>query len=255
MTQPISYRGRLVGVFLLLSLGGGVLPAASETPADAEGRFNLGVGHLREGRIDLAVEQFQLAVKQDPKNAFFLKGLALAYAQQNKFKEAIEALRKALEVNPTYSDLRNDLGAVLIRSGKREEGKREFLTVFNDPMNPTPELSSRNLGLAYLEEKNCNEAQTWFRTSVEKNKTYVDAHLGLAEALTCLGQLDNAIIQLEAAVTNTSENPDAVVALGEALFKAGRFGEARTRLEAAIQKDPRGPAGRRAAEALKNLPK
>lgn len=254
MTRQLSCRARRIGILLLFPLVYG-LPAAAQLPVDAESRFNLGVGHLRDGRIDLAIEQFQLAVKQDPKNAFFLKGLALAYAQQNKYKEAIEALRKALDINPTYSDLRNDLGAVLLRAGKREEGKREFLTVYNDPMNPTPELSSRNLGQAYLEEKNCNEAQTWFRTSVEKNKTYVDAHLGLAEALTCLGQLDNAIIQLEAAVTNTSENPDAIEALGEALFKAGRFGEARARLEAAIKKDPAGPAGRRAVEMLKAFPK
>lgn len=254
MIRDRSFRARLVGICLLCSSGAGLL-AAAQLGVDAESRFNLGVTHLREGRIDLAVEQFQLAVKQDPKNAFFLKGLALAYAQQNKFKEAIEALRKGLELNPTYSDLRNDLGAVLLRSGKREEGKREFLTVFNDPMNPTPELSSRNLGQAYLEEKNCSEAQTWFRTSLEKNKTYVDAHLGLAEALTCLGQLDNAIVQLEAAVTHTSENPDAVEALGEALFKAGRFGEARARLEAAMKKDPAGPAGRRAVEMLKAFPK
>jgi Tfp pilus assembly protein PilF len=254
MTHNASFRVRLIGIMVLMSCGW-AMEGGAQLPVDAESRFNLGVGHLREGRLDLAIEQFQLAVKQDPKNAFFLKGLGLAYAQQGKLKEAIETLRKALEFNPSYSDLRNDLGAVLIKAGKREEGKREFQSVLNDPMNPTPEISSRNLGQAYLEEKNCNEAQAWFRASVEKNRTYVDAHLGLADALICLGQLDNAIIQLEAAVTNTSENPDALVALGDALFKAGRFGEARTRLEAATKKDPAGPAGRRATEMLKSFPK
>ena len=72
-------------------------------------------------------------------------------------------------------------------SGKREEGKKEFLAAFNDPTNPTPEISARNLGQAYLEEKNYAEAINWFRTSLDRNKGYADAYLGLADALLAIG--------------------------------------------------------------------
>jgi Tfp pilus assembly protein PilF len=222
---------------------------------DGESRFNSGIEHLRAGRVALAIEEFKTATRQDPKNPYFQKGLGLAYARQNKLTEAIAAFRKALELNPYYVDVRNDLGSVLIVSGKREEGKKEFLTAFNDPTNPSPELSARNLGQAFYEEKNYSQALTWYQTSLGKNKTYPDAYLGLADTLVAAGKLDEAIVQLEAGVTALPEEWPVVLALGEGYYRAGRFAEARTRLEAVAGKDPVGPAGRRAAELLKNFPK
>jgi tetratricopeptide (TPR) repeat protein len=241
-------------------------PAWAQSPPDAETRFSTGIMHLREGRVDAALDEFKRAAKEDPKNPYFQKGLGLAYAAKASratppsaatasWKDAIAAFRKALELNPYYVDVRNDLGMALIGSGDREEGKKEFLAAFSDPTNPTPEISARNLGLAYTEEKNYAEAVNWFRTAVSRNKTYADPYLGLSEALTALNRPDEAVALLEAGVTEIPTDAGLQLALGQALFKAGRFGEARARLEEAMRKDPAGPAGRAAAEQLRALPK
>ena len=84
-------------------------------------------------------------------------------------------------------DAKNDLGYALIMSGDREGGKQEFLAAFSDAMNPAPEISAYNLGRAYLEEKNYAEAVNWLRTSLNRNKTYTDAYLLLAETLAGVG--------------------------------------------------------------------
>ncbi len=55
-------------------------PALAQSPPQAETRFSTGVMHLREGRVDLALDEFKKAVKEDPKNPYFQKGLGLAYA-------------------------------------------------------------------------------------------------------------------------------------------------------------------------------
>jgi len=237
---------------LLVALAG---PALAQSPPVAETRFSTGVMHLREGRVDLALEEFKKAVKEDPKNPYFQKGLGLAYAAKRQWKDAIAAFRKALELNPYYVDVRNDLAMALIGSGDREAGKKEFLTAYSDPTNPTPEISAKNLGQAYLEEKNYGEAVSWFRTSLNRNKGYADPYIGIAEAMIASNRLDEAVAQLEAGVKEIPEDPNLVLALGQAYFKAGRFGEARTRLEEAVRKDPAGPAGRGAAEQLKALPR
>jgi tetratricopeptide (TPR) repeat protein len=229
-------------------------PVARGQSTDAEANFNAGLAHMREGRTALALEEFKRAVGKDSKNPYFFKGLGLAYAGQRKFDDAIEAFRKALAINPYYVDARNDLGTALILAGKRQEGKAEFLAAFNDPTNPTPELSSRNLGQAYFEEKNYAEAYNWFRTSVNRNKSYPDAYLGLTDSLLNLGRLEEAIVHLETAVKEIPEAPALRLALGEAYFKAGRFGEARAALEEARRKDPVGRTGRRATEVLKQFP-
>jgi Tfp pilus assembly protein PilF len=230
-------------------------PALAQSPPQAETRFSTGVMHLREGRVDLALEEFKRAAKEDPKNPYFQKGLGLAYAAKRDWKDAIASFRKALELNPYYVDVRNDLAAALIGSGDREGGKKEFLAAFSDPTNPTPEISARNLGQAYLEEKNYTDAISWFRTSLNRNRKYPDPYLGIADALLASERLDEAVAQLEAGVAELPEDAGLLLALGQALFKAGRFGEARARLEEAVRRDPAGPAGRAAAEQLKALPK
>ncbi len=244
-------RGLLLGSVLLV----GPDLAGADRIQDAEMSFNSGLAHLREGRSGLALEEFKKAVAGDAKNPYFYKGLGLAYASERKYGEAVEAFRKALAINPYYVDVRNDLGSALMLSGKRAEGKAEFLAAFNDPTNPTPEISSRNLGQAYLEEKNHAEAFNWFRTSVSRNKAYPDAYLGLSDALQGLGRIEEAVVFMQTAVRECAEFPALRLTLGEAYFKAGRFHEARKELEEVRRKDPAGPLGRRAADALKQFPK
>ena len=252
MQKPVIGTCSRVALAALLMLG--AAPLARGQASDAEANFNAGLAHMRDGRTALALEEFKKAVDKDSKNPYFYKGLGLAYAGQRRFEDAVEAFRKALAINPYYIDVRNDLGTALMLSGKRAEGKAEFLAAYNDPTNPTPEISSRNLGQAYFEEKNYTEAANWFRSSVNRNKAYPDAYLGLTDALMNLGQLDAAVAHLENAVKEVPDVAALRLALGEAYYKAGRFGEARAALEETRKKDPVGPAGRRAAEMLKQFP-
>lgn len=244
---------RTLAFTLCLCVGASLLLAQSAP--DAESRFNNGLNYLRNGQVALALEQFQAAIKQDPKNPYFYKGLGLALARQNKQKEAIEAYRRALALNPYYVDVRNDLGASLILSGKREEGKKEFKTAFEDPMNPTSEVSARNLGQVYFEERDFANALTWFETSLSRNKNYPDAYLGIADTLTAMGRGEDAIHKLEAGLSAVPDDLDLTFSLGLAYYRGGHFTEAKPRLEKVAQRDPGGAAGRRAVELLKNLPK
>jgi tetratricopeptide (TPR) repeat protein len=242
----------LVLAFLVVGPSG--LAFAQSFNSDAEARFNIGIGHLREGRYDLAIEAIKQAIKTDPKNAFFYKGLGTAYVARREYKDAIAAYRRALELNPYYVDVKNDLGTALMLSGNRDEGKREFLTLFNDPTNATPEITSRNLGQAFLEEKNYPEALNWFQTTVSRNKGYMDGYLGASDALLGLGRIEDALAMLEAANKQLPNDPQGMLALGELYLKLGRLADARKKLEAVSQKDPMGPLGRRALDLLKTFP-
>ena len=246
---------RAVDVMLVGALALWAAPALAQKPGDAEGSFNAGLNHMKENRPAQAAEEFKKAIRQDAKNPYFYKGLGLAYLQLGKYTDSVAALRKALELNPYYVDVRNDLAAALIGSGDRDAAKKEFLTAYSDPTNPTPEVSARNLGQAFLDEKNYPEAINWYRTSLNRNKDYTDAYLGLADALAAVGRPDEAVVQLEAAVKEIPNDASLQLSLGQSLLRAGRFAEARTRLEDVVRKDPGGPLGRAAADALKSVPK
>jgi Flp pilus assembly protein TadD len=227
----------------------------AQSPPDAELQFSTGVMHLREGRVDLALDAFKRAAKADPKNPYFQKGLGQAYAAKREWGPAISALRKSLELSPYYADAKNDLGYVLIMSGDREGGKKELLSAFSDAMNPAPELSAYNLGRAYLEERNTEEAIQWFRTSLTRNKAYAAAYVMLAETLAAAGRLDEAISLLEKGVKEVPDNAELLLPLGKADYKAGRFKDARAPLAETMKADPTGPFGRAADEQIKALPR
>ena len=117
---------------VLLALASATAGAGDQKgiPDDGEGNFAAGAAHLRDGRTDLAISEFKKAIKKDDKNAYFYKGLGLALAQKNELKDALSALRKALELNPYYVDVRNDLGERPDADGGtrgREEGVHDGL--------------------------------------------------------------------------------------------------------------------------------
>lgn len=240
---------------VMLALAVAMPAAAGAQSADPESSFNAGLNHLKEGRPALAVEAFRKAVRQDAKNPYFQKGLGQALLATGRYDDAVSSFRRALELNPYYVDVRNDLGTALVLAGRRNEGKNEFLTAFNDPTNPTPEISSRNLGNAYMEEKHYPEAINWFRTSLGRNQNYADAYVGLADALVASGRLEEGVAALETAAKECPQSAPVLVALGEAYSRVGRLADARTRLEEARRRDPGGPSGRRAAQLLQQFPK
>lgn len=254
--MPKTMPRTLARVLLFaLALAAPAVRLRAQAPTDAEGLFSAGLTHLREGRAELALEAFKKAVKQDPKNAYFHKGLGQAYLTLKRYGDAVDAFRKAVEINPYYVDARSDLGTALVLQGKRLEGRKEYMAVFNDPTNPTPELTARNIGMTYFDEKKYTEALNWFRTALNRNKAYPEAHIRAADTLVAMGKLDEAILLLENALKTVPDDADLELGLGEAYYQAGRFSDARIRLERVAGRDPAGALGRRALDLLKNFPK
>jgi Tfp pilus assembly protein PilF len=261
-------RRLLVAVLLLHTLAPAAARAAQQkdTSAEAELTFNAGLSHLREGRTEMALDSFKRAIAKDSRNPYFHKALGIAHAQMAdkcpvtdkacrgpKLAEAVAAARKALALNPYYVDARNDLGIWLLRSGNRDEGRKELLTAYEDPTNPTPEHTARNLGQAFLEDKRPDQAQVWFLTAVTRNKNYPDAYIALADLLLAQRKVDEAVRQLEVGAKENPDDTPLMLALGQAYHRAGKLSDARKSWEKVAAKDPAGPAGRRALELIRTL--
>jgi tetratricopeptide (TPR) repeat protein len=250
------HRLNRVAVFLGLVLCTSPLPLRAQAPpTDAESQFNAGRTHLLEGRPQQALESFKEAIKLDSKNPYFYKGLGQAYLQLRRFPDAVDAFRRALVINPYYVDVRNDLGSALVLAGRREEGRKELMAAYNDAMNPTPELTARNIGQAYFDEKHYSEALNWFQTAVERNRQYADGHVRIADTLMAMNRLNDALTHLETTAKAMPEDSAIGLALGETYYRAGRFAEARTRLEKVAAAEPGTPRGMRAADLLRKFPK
>ncbi|MFQ5897623.1 MAG: tetratricopeptide repeat protein, partial [Candidatus Methylomirabilia bacterium] len=88
-------------------------------PEYAEAHQNLGVALAQSGRYDEAIKQYQTALAlplyTNPDTAYY--NLALAYRDVGRLKEAEDALRRALKLEPTMVAAYFQLGVILFESG------------------------------------------------------------------------------------------------------------------------------------------
>jgi len=87
---------------------------------------NLGNFHLREGRIDEAVADYQRALKLDPQFAGAYVNLADAWRAQVKDADGEALLRRGLVVLPDAAALHHALGLLLVRKGDKAQGVEEL---------------------------------------------------------------------------------------------------------------------------------
>lgn len=77
--------------------------------------------HQMNGRLDSAIEWYTRSIEAFPTaEAYTFRGWTRSF--QLRYEEAIEDCKRAIEVDPTFGNPYNDIGAYLIELGRFEEG-------------------------------------------------------------------------------------------------------------------------------------
>ena len=149
-------------------------PSKPNLPEAARDNTSLGVGYLREGRLDLALEKLKRAVVQDPDYAPAHSTLALAYAQHGENDEAESEYRRALELQDDPG-VRNNFGVFLCGVGKTAEADRYFMQAVKDHSYATPEAAWTNAGFCARQAGDSARATVDFREALRLNPGFADA--------------------------------------------------------------------------------
>jgi len=88
-------------------------------PSDLLTRFYLAGNYMASNRFDLAVEQLDFIVRQDPKNIIALNDLAVSY-QHVKDKRALITAEQAYKLQPTNPTVMDTLGWIVLEHGDAE---------------------------------------------------------------------------------------------------------------------------------------
>ena len=158
---------------------------------------------------------------------------------QGKLDEAILHYRKALRIDPRYSDARLDLGNALLSQGKTREAVREYSRVLKD--EPGNQKASIGLAAALAKQGRGDVAASGFSKVLETDPNNADAHYNLGLMLAREGKLDEAIQHFTKAVEINPNYAKAHNNLGAALGQQGRFDEAIPHYMDALKIDPRSP--------------
>lgn len=156
-----------------------------------------GVALMMETRASEALAEFQQAVALNPDDAHAHYNLAWAYEELFNYDQAIAEYLLALEKDSTLDTAYNNLGRLYIFQGRYDEAiailKRGETVVVEDARYAL----NKNLGWAYLEQKDYQKALGYLQTSVALRQDFADTHYLLGLVYEALDDTEMAIQELQ----------------------------------------------------------
>jgi tetratricopeptide (TPR) repeat protein len=247
----------------------------------AAGRAGVGQVWLRRRQYDKALEAFKTAEKMDPTLAMSFWGEGEVYRRQDRCKDAIPTLEKAVSLDRKFPEAQLSLGdcyvstkqfdkanaalseglkwgpkwrprflvalggAAMARDSLREAGI--YFTRAREEAPTDPEVR-RALGDFYIQRGTWALAVLETQAAVDLDSTDVELRFSLAQALEHAERNTDALEQYRWIVRHDSDFAPAQLALGSLLYRAGafdnsRYAEARIPLERYTQLAPQDPKG------------
>lgn len=210
--------------------------AAQSEPEEADTWFNFGLMALRANDSTAAVRAFREARKRRPDDVQARALLILALEQSGRLSEVAAEREVAPGGLPNYS-LSTLAGLDRVRM------KLEFAaasTALQSSLSPRRAQALRRYlarGNEYLATERWEEARREFAEAVLLAPDTTEAHLGIAEAYEHLGQSEEALRELRAALWS-HEDAATRVRLARLLMDMKRLAEARTELRTALRLEP-----------------
>jgi len=210
-----------------------------------------------DGNYKMAEPILQQMLLQNTRNPEVYQMLATIYYDKGQFSKAIKTFKRALEIDPTYTDASVGLSIILNDLGKYDEGKQVFIdaqaqlekkTGKNDPFIDE-KLSSKHEELAdlYFQYKRYNEALDQLLKAQKLSTRKAEITMRIAEVHVQLGQTERAVKDLRALIREYPHFIPARLKLGVIYYNSNNIAEATEQWENILMRDPQHP------EALRYL--
>jgi tetratricopeptide (TPR) repeat protein/uncharacterized caspase-like protein len=203
---------------------------------------------LMQRRTADALARLERAFRLNPRAAYTLNAIGLAYEDARVYDKALDAFKQAAELAPHWSLPRTHIGNVYLMQGKFEKGEEELQRAVElDPRNPDPRLL---LGNVYVHRNKFDRAEAELRRVLELSPRSVDARYLLGVLCRRQGRLPEAERELAEVVKVRPNYAGAYQELG-LIYEAGRqHAQAAEAFEAYLRLEPNAPhrdeIGRRA---------
>ena len=194
----------------------------------------LSVALLRQGKD--ALTALRRAVELLPDDAETHVNLGIALGAARKYAEAAASHRRALELNPGSLEALKHLGELLREAGEPEEA----LTVIRRAVETSPRRAEHhnNLGRVLFDLRRLDEAAAAFRSALALEPDNIQSLLGLASTARMRGRTAEAEDFCRGALALEPRNLEGLALLGELYADRGQFGEARGIFERALAINP-----------------
>jgi tetratricopeptide (TPR) repeat protein len=190
---------------------------------------------MQEERFGEAEEAYRAALEIEPTHPTALRSLALALRKRDDLPGAVRQLRRMLEVYPDHALAQHDLATMLLEQESFDEAVSAFARALE--LDPDFKEAHFNLGVALAGKNRLREAIESFSEVLRIDPRYPLARTYTAMALSQLGESSEAIAVLREEV---EVNPGFILPrqrLGDLLARAGDRAGAREQHRAVLGLD------------------
>lgn len=146
----------------------------------ADTNVRLGLGYLKQGRDEAALEKLQKAIDVMPDFAEAHSSIALAYERLEQPAKASEHYETAVELKPKDGSIHNNYAVFLCRQGEFEKAETHFLTAIQNRKYRTPAQALENLGMCMMQIPDWVKAETYLRKALKMDPKLPGALLQMA---------------------------------------------------------------------------
>jgi len=225
--------------FLLIGNGAAADNATAENLSiteDPVSWYERGKELYFQGQLEEALNALEKALELDPEYVDAWNGKGIVLDDLGRYEEAIEAYDKALALDPEFAYAWNNKGNALGNLGRYEEA----IEAYDKALALDPEYADAwyNKGIALGNLDRYEEAIEAYEKALALDSGYVAAWNNKGNALYNLGQYEEAIEAYEKALALDPEYADAWYNKGNALVNLGRYEEAIEAYDKALALDP-----------------
>ena len=179
------------------------------------------LGSNPRDELPKALEAARKAVELDDTLAEAHTSLARALASNLQLSAAMSEFKRAIELNPSYATAHQWFGECLQSQGRVEEALAELKRA--QELDPLSLIINSVLGFAFDTEGKSDEAIAQLHKTIEMDPNFANAHGMLGNVLEHRGQLKEAVVEYEKC---SGSDPIDLAQLAAAYFLVGRKAEA-----------------------------
>lgn len=159
--------------------------------------LNIAIKKQNQGYLEEAETIYKNILRVYPNNSDTLHLLGLTLHQKNKNEEAIELIRKAIEINQN-AIYHSNLGVIYNSIEKDEEASKHFIKALEiDENHENAYKTNYNLGVFYRDRGEIERALEYFNKSIELNENFAESHWNKSLILLLIGNFKEGFKEYE----------------------------------------------------------
>lgn len=192
-----------------------------------------------------AIESITAQIRKNPNDVNLRMELAQAFAVGGRDREAIEQYQAVLKLKADFVPALSGLGFIALKNKEYATGERYYRKIVGllegnvgPGRDAQLEIAYFYLGNALMEQKQYEEAASYFKEALRIKRDASDTHYLLAVSFRELGSMDSYRESLENTLLFDPRHPEANLDLGELLLKEGNIAAAAERFRTSADAAP-----------------